>query len=136
MSNPDRLKQLDAHQTIILEIIAAGERLLAAPERDAAALARKRWELARALMAYQGFKHREIFDPLAARGGPDQARAARRLKADCVAMGESFRAYVARWSAVSVCDRWDEYQAAATKLVADLRLHLRRERSETSSLLR
>lgn len=129
------LTRLDEHQATILAILQRGERLLKAPERDAPALARARWELARALMAYQGFKHRELFDPVAATGCPRRAPLARRLKGDCQAMGESFRAYVAKWSAVSVLDCWAEYQPAASRLIAQIRDHLARERRETAGLL-
>lgn len=135
--NPDtRLARLDAHQTTIHDILRRGERMLRAPERDAAALARARWELARAILAYQGFKHHEIFDPIARRGPAVRADAARRLKAACVATGDAFRAYVARWSAVSVLDRWDEYQPAALALIAGIRDHLGRERREAEALLK
>lgn len=136
MTDDPRLGRLDEHQATILNILRRGERMLGAAEPDAAALARARWELARAVMTYQGFKHRELFDPLAAAGCPDRAGAARRLKADCLASGEAFRAYVAKWSSVSVLDRWAEYHPAALRLIADLRGHLARERAETERLLR
>lgn len=135
MNIDTRLARLDEHQATILDITRRGERMLRAPERDAAGLARGRWELARAIMAYQGFKHREIFDPVAARGAPQQAAAARRLKAECMATVDAFRAYVARWSSGSVIDRWDEYQAAALRLITDLRAQLARERREAEALL-
>ena len=135
MVSDSRLARLDEHQATILDIVRRGERMLHGPDRDAAGLARARWELARAIMAYQGFKHREIFDPVAEAGDAGRAHAARRLKADCIAVGEGFRAYVARWSAVSVLDRWDEYHAAALKLIADIRGHLLRERADAAALL-
>lgn len=135
MNNDTRLTRLDEHQATILDITRRGERMLHAPDRDAAGLARARWELARAILAYQGFKHREIFDPVAARGSPQQAAAARRLKAECTTTGDRFRAYVSTWSSVSVLDRWEEYQAAALRLIADLREQLARERREAEMLL-
>lgn len=130
-----RLARLDEHQATILNIVHRGERMLNAPERDAAALARTRWELARAVLAYQGFKHRELFDPASASDDPRRATTARRLKAECAAAGDSFRAYVTRWSAVSVLDRWAEYQPAALRLIADIRTQLTRERHEAAALL-
>jgi hypothetical protein len=135
--NPDkRLVRLEEHQTTIHDILRRGERMLRAPDRDAAGLARTRWELARAVLTYQGFKHHEIFDPIARRGPAGYADAARRLKAACVASGDAFRAYVARWSAVSVLDRWDEYQPAALALIAGIRDDLARERREAGALLK
>lgn len=129
------LTRLEEYQATILGILQRGERLLNATERDAAALARTRWELARAMLAYQGFKHRELFDPITASGCPRRAPLARRLKNDCLAMGEAFRAYVAKWSAVSVLDCWAEYQPAALRLITQIRDHLARERRETAALL-
>lgn len=135
MASDSRLARLDEHQATILDIMRRGERMLRAPDRDAAGLARGRWELARALLAYQGFKHREIFDPIAGLGAPGHADTARRLKVECVATGDAFRAYIARWSAVSVLDRWDEYQPAALALIAGIREQLARERREAAALL-
>lgn len=136
MINNQRLVRLDEHQATILNIIKRGERMLGASDLDAAALARTRWELARALMMYQGFKHREILDPISAETCPNRAGAARRLKAECTAMDERFRAYIAKWSAVSVLDQRADYEPAALALIADLRTHLARERQETEKLLR
>lgn len=136
MNVPDqRLTRLDEHQSAILDILRRSERLLKAPERDAPALARERWELARALLAYQGFVNREVFDPLIASGGPRRAPVARRLKADCAAAGEAFRAHVAKWSAAGVLDRWAEYQPATLALIARLRDQLARERRDGAALL-
>lgn len=134
MRDDKRLARLDEHQAAILDILRRGERMLHASERDVAGLARARWELARAILGYQGFKHREIFDPAAA-GAPSHAALARRLKAECVATGESFRAYLSRWSSVSVGDHWAEYQPAALALIATIRTHLARERREAQPLL-
>lgn len=135
MTQANHLARLDEHQATIHAILRRGERLLRSPDRDAAALARTRWELARAVMAYQGFKHRDLFDPIAAAAEPARARVAQRLKAECVSSGETFRAHVAKWSAGSVLDRWDEYQAAALRLIADLRAGMTRERREAEALL-
>ncbi len=135
MPSDPRLVRLDEHQAIIHDILRRGERMLRAPDRDAAGLARARWELARAIMAYQGFKHHEIFDPIARRDAPDRAEAARRLKAECVATGDAFRTYVARWTKVSVIDHWHEYHPAAMALLAGIKDHLARERREAAALL-
>ncbi len=135
MASDSRLVRLDEHQAIIHDILRRGQRMLRAPDRDAAGLARARWELARALLTYQGFKHHEIFDPVAMRGPPDRVATARRLKSECIATGDTFRAYVARWSTGSVLDRWDEYQPAALALIGLLKDHLARERREAGALL-
>lgn len=134
MNNPHLLARFAEHQATLHDILGRGERLLG--ERDAVALARTRWELARAVMAYQGFKHREIFDPVARGPDAERARVARRLKAACVEAGETFRAYVAKWSSADVIGRWDEYHPAAHALIADLRAHMAREKDEAEALLR
>lgn len=136
MTAINHLSRLAEHQATILDILERGERLLRSADRDPQALARTRWELARAVMAYQGFKHREIFDPIAREADAKRAGTARRLKAACVSSGETFRAYVARWSSVDVLGCWDEYQRAAHKLIADLRAGLAQEKREAEALLR
>lgn len=136
MTYAHRLARLDEHQATIHDVLRRGERLLRSPDHDAAAIARTRWELARAVMAYQGFKHRELFDPIAATGDPARAATARRLKAACVSSGEAFRAYLAKWSVGDVLDRWDEYQPAALRLIADLRAQLAREKYDAEALLK
>ncbi|WP_375426962.1 hypothetical protein [uncultured Sphingomonas sp.] len=128
--------RLGEHQTVIHDILRRDEQVLRSPERNAEALARSRWALARAIIAYQAFKHHEIFDPVMRRGSPADAAAARRLKAECIASGDAFRTYVAKWSKVSILDHWTEYQAAALALVAAVRCHLARERAATTALLR
>lgn len=87
-------------------------------------------------MAYQGFKHREIFDPAMRLPDPDRAGAARRLKDMCLASDHAFRAYVSKWSSVDVLDRWDEYRPAALRLIADLRTGVAQEKAEARTLLR
>jgi hypothetical protein len=131
------LNQLCDHQDKILAHIAQKEALirsLAAP--DAMVLGKARWELTRLLSAYQIFKHSQIFDPVIARGAPEAARRAQRLKIDCIAMGDAFRAYVAHWMAVGITDHWEAYKPAALACIATTRQHLATERREVEALVR
>ena len=101
---------------------------------DFAALGQTRWEAARALREYELFTHSRIFDPLIR--GPDyRALKARTMKADCVRMGEQFRAYVLKWSVVSIADHWAEFYPAALDVMALIRTHLARERTGVSELV-
>ena len=91
----DRLME---HPSAILAIIDRSEAMVATADTfDGAALARSRWELTRALTAYQLFKDREIFEPALRTGAPAQQALAAGMKDQCVALGDEFRDYVARW---------------------------------------
>jgi hypothetical protein len=116
-------------------IVNRAEAILRDPDnKDVAALGTARWELARTLREYQLFKHSRIFDPLE-RGQDYRAIRARRMKADCIRVGEEFRAYVLKWSVVSILDHWSEYHPAALDAVARIRAHLARERVGVAELL-
>lgn len=130
------LARLHQHQQAVLSIMDEAEPLLRDPAaRDVAALARARWAMVRGLGEYQLFKHRRIFDPaLATPDAPSRERAAR-LKQRCVEMGDEFRAYVTRWGGADVAGEWPTYQAAALKMMARLRAHVARERTECEALI-
>ena len=122
-------------QDRILAIVSRAEAILRQPgNRDTAALGGARWEVARALREYQLFKHSCIFDPLE-RGADYRAIKAKRMKADCIRIGEEFRAYVLKWSVVSILDHWAEYHPAALDAVARIRAHLAKERIGVAELL-
>jgi hypothetical protein len=130
----DRLRE---HQRTAEAIIDRATPLLQ-PEAtpDPAALGRLRWEMARALTAYQQFKHRSIFDPAIERGGPDLQRMSEALKADCTAIGDEFNAYVRHWGAQGSADNWVAYRRAALTMIGRVRRHLAREERTVTSLLR
>jgi hypothetical protein len=121
-------------QDRILAIVARAEALLRSDTRDVAALGKARWEVARALREYQLFKHNRIFDPLGS--GPDyRAIRARRMKAECIRVGEEFRQYVLKWSVVSILDHWADYHPAALDAVVRIRAQLAKERIGVAQLL-
>ena len=121
-------------QDRILAITDRTEAILRSDSKDVAALGNCRWEAARTLREYQLFKHGRIFDPLE-KGQDYRAIKARRMKADCIRVGEEFRAYVLKWSVVSILDHWAEYHPAALDLIARIRAHLAKERIGVAELL-
>lgn len=136
MTPQNTLRRLAEHQAAGLALVDRAERLLARDDpRDAAALARARWEGTRALIAYALFKHRELFDPAVAGPDPARARLGGEMKARCEAMGERVRAHVRHWSATDVERHWGAYRSAALALAADLRRHLAEERRGAERLL-
>lgn len=123
------------HQAQVLTIMDQAEPILrTGGPADAPTLGRLRWELLRALGAYELFKHCELFDRAIAAGSPADAALARQMKADCLAMKDQFRAYVARWSRCSVAAEWQTYQPAALAMGRRLRDHLGRERAGATRL--
>lgn len=136
MNRGSVLTRLGEHQSGILAILRGAEPLLLDPvERDVAGPARARWALMRALMGYQQFKHREIFDPAIAGRVLGDAQRAGRMKRACMMMGDEFRGHVAKWSAADVGGCWPIYQPAALAMVARLRAHIAKEREEIEALL-
>ncbi|WP_425230878.1 hypothetical protein [Sphingomonas sp.] len=130
------LVRLHRHQENILAIMRGAEPLLRdSALRDVAALARARWALMRALGEYQLFKHNEIFDPAIARDLLGSALKAERMKRACIAMGDEFRGYVTKWSGRDVAGDWVAYEPAALQIIARLRAHIARERTEVAELL-
>ncbi|MBI0473807.1 hypothetical protein D9601_00320 [Sphingomonas sp. MA1305] len=87
--------RLREHQAAILANTNRARQALAEGVPDDALLARLRWEMVRLMSAYQYFKHREVFDVLIADGNNNEARIARRLKAECISLGEEVRRFVA-----------------------------------------
>jgi hypothetical protein len=120
--------QIRQHQDKALAIMSRVSRTLSSTPPDVKALSQARWELARTLRAYQLYKHGSIFDPIIAREQGDRVTMARSMRADCIRMGEEYRLYVLKWSAVSVIDVWAEYRSAAIGIIGRLRAHLESER--------
>lgn len=128
----DRFTEL---QSRIHAIVDESEALLVQGDaRNADALGKVRWELARALREYQLFKHSCIFDPIERRQDPNAPKA-RRMRADCIRFGEEFLAYVLRWSAASPLQQWDEFESASRSMVAGIRAQLASERIAMADLL-
>jgi len=121
-------------QDNILAISDRAEEIICSDTRDLAALGEARWELARALREYQLFKHSRIFDPIAS-AHDGRTIKAQCMKAECIRVGEAFRAYILKWSSVSVTDHWADYQPAALEAIARIRAHLMRERAGVAELL-
>ena len=127
------LEQFTLLQDRILAILDRAEAILRSGTNDVAALGKTRWEAARALREYQLFKHSRIFDPLE-RGQDYRAAHARRMKAECIRVGEEFRQYVLTWSVVSILDHWAEYHPAALDAIRRIRAHLASERRAIAEL--
>lgn len=84
------------------------------------AIAPFRTELAAALQALQIHKHREIFDPIIAAGGPDVANV-KALKVDCIKLGLDYQAYTQKWATVDIDAHWPEYRLAALSMMRQIR---------------
>lgn len=101
---------------------------------DATTLAESRQELARLLMEYALFKHRNIFEPAIFSGG-ERAKEARRLKIACIVAGEDYRTYTRAAAVSGPLDDWRAYRLRATAQVASLRSHVIAERVSIYQLL-
>lgn len=123
------------HQDRLHEILNEGRALLGSGGKDdVARLGRLRWELVRALRAYQLFKHLEIFGRAVSCGSPEDAALARAMRGRCDAIGEAFTAFTSRWSGTDIVREWTRYQPAALELNARMAAHLAREREEAARL--
>lgn len=128
--------QLRDHQRVILANIDRAKRLLrAADAPDPAEIARLRWELIRLLTAYRIFKHREIFDPLIARGSSAQMSCAQRMKADCIRLETEVRDFVARRSRFSAQETVEQFRADVFRFLTGIAQHLEGEERAATALL-
>ena len=50
------------------------------------------------------------------------------MKDECIALGEDFRAHVARCTNLDIAARWDSYRPAVVRLLARMKTHMSRER--------
>lgn len=136
MTKTNVLVRLHQHQDSILSMMRTAEPLLrSASLRDIPALSRGRWSLMRALSEYQQFKHQHIFDPAIGRAALGSAQRAERMKRACIAMGDEYRAYAAKWGGADIAQLWSTYQPAALQMIARLRDHIAREREDCAALL-
>lgn len=130
------LARLDEHQARALEVIRRGDILLGpAAEPNPALLVQSRWELTRILVAYQAFKHHELFNPVIRGGAPDKARLAEQMKRECIVIGDDYRDHVARCTNLDIPKHWDSYRPAVVRLLARVKSHMARERWVIESLL-
>lgn len=129
------LSQLYAHQAEVKAALAETQALFSDEPADPLATANARWKLTRLLTGYQMFKHQRIFDPLVRHGSVEDSHAAQQLKIDCVAIGEIFRAHLARWTTAGIEGRETEYRRDATGMTALLERHILRERRGIEALL-
>ena len=129
------LVQLHGHQADVKAAMAETQALLAAEPIDALALATARWRFTRTLTGYQVFKHQRIFDPLSRHGSPEEAHAARQMKIECVAISETFRAYLARWTASGIEGREAEYRRDARGMISMIDRHMLHEGRGIEALL-
>lgn len=131
------LNSLADHQHKVREILARTHPLLDEEQAcpDAMAVSRLRWELVRALAAYQQFKHRSIFDPMIMRGSPQLKRMSEVMKAACIAIGEDYTRHVQHWGTRGTSGHWPEYRQAALAMRERLNKHLDREEREVASLI-
>jgi len=97
-------------------------------------LTARRVVLAGHLQRYQRFKHGRIFDPVVRYGSPSSMIVARTMKVDCMAMGEVFGAYHARWLRVRAPE-WRGYRADMIDTVDMLLVHLEAELRAIRQLL-
>ena len=130
------LHRLNVHQQTILDHMSRAAALLGLPSHEAhAPLAHGRWTMVRLLQEYQAFKQAEIFNPAIRYGAPAQVDCARRLKAECIATADAFRAHVRDWSSTDVAERWEDYRPAMRTMAERLRCHLLTERQAVIELL-
>ncbi|SEM90879.1 hypothetical protein SAMN05192583_1483 [Sphingomonas gellani] len=125
------------HQQRVRAIIAQAAPTLDMREpADPMAISRLRWELVRALNAYQQFKHRSIFDPVIAGRCPRTRAMGEALKADCLAIGADYTQFVQHWTRLGTAGHWSDYREAAFAMRRRIGQHLDREQQKVAALIR
>lgn len=111
-------------------------RALVAADRSGrvALLTARRVALHGHLQRYQRFKHGHIFDPVIRLGPPSSQVVARAMKIDCLALGEQFGAYHARWLCFSPGE-WLRYRTDMLATTESLSTHLHAELRAMQQLL-
>ncbi len=126
----------DDHHRRAAAIMAVQRALLVSGSRtDPATHARHRWELLRALVEFQIFKHRDIFDPMIRQGNPRTAPRAQAMKTECAALGAEVRAFVARWSDGSVDTDRERFRIATLALIAKVERGLADQRRALATMI-
>lgn len=130
------IARLSEHQGKIMDNFASTERLVAdGMPVNVAALVRLRGDLMSLLTVYQHFKHHEIFDVIISEGPTEQARIGRRLKAECVSLGEEVRDHVHRWTDRGIAKSWDAYRPALLAFIYRIKAHMEYERRASVAVL-
>lgn len=101
---------------------------------DIAQLKICRGQASAALTTYQLYKHREFFPLLknsrygaVVDGGHD-------IQANCISLGNDFRAHAAKWKDVDVTKHWQEYSRLASQLIERTRKQLARDAYEAQRM--
>lgn len=130
------IAHLQQHQREIEASLREGQALLADGNAlQLKAIALVRWQLMRALRAYQLFKHTEIFNPIIASGAPSRAREAEELKQRCIVIGEAYREHVQRWSLSGPAHSWPDYLKETQEIIRRIRAHLDQETLGVAALI-
>jgi hypothetical protein len=128
------LEELLAFQRRVFAIMDRAEPIFDSPNPDIAQLELCRTQVTAALTTYQLYKHRELFPRLKGSGFRDVISGGYDIQAECIALGNDFRAHAARWKDRDVVRQWDEYSRIALSLIRRTRKQLAREAAEAQRL--
>lgn len=126
---------LENHITRLEASMAEGEALLAARDPGQAALVRQRCADALGLMSnYQLFVHREVFEPMMARGDEGQRKLACELKVECIALIDALRTGIKGFMAQEMPFDWDYLSGRVDYFNTVTRAHVARVRALIGSV--
>jgi len=128
------LEELLAFQRRVFAIMDRAEPIFYNANPDVAQLEVCRTQVTAALTTYQLYKHRELFPRLKGSGFRDVISGGYDIQAECIALGNDFRAHAARWKDRDVVRQWDEYSRVALTLIRRTRTQLAREAAEAQRL--
>ncbi len=128
------LEELLAFQRRVFAIMDRAEPIFYSANPDVAQLELCRTQVTAALTTYQLYKHRELFPRLKGSGFRDVISGGYDIQAECIALGNDFRAHAARWKDRDVVRQWDEYSRVALTLIRRTRTQLAREAAEAQRL--
>lgn len=128
------LEELLGFQRRVFAIMDRAEPIFDNPNPDIAQLELCRTQVTAALTTYQLYKHRELFPRLKGSGFRDVISGGHDIQAECIALGNDFRAHAARWKDRDVVRQWDEYSRVALTLIRRTRKQLAREAAEAQRL--
>jgi hypothetical protein len=136
MIKPNIVAELSSHQKRILANFEATKTLVADGNPiDVKGLVRLRGDLIRLLTAYQHFKHHSIFNVLIAEGPDAKARIGRRLKAECISLGEEVRHHVHSWTDSGLERSWLFYRPALLQFLDRVKAHMNYELAAAHAVL-
>jgi hypothetical protein len=128
------LNELLSYQKRVCAIMDRAEPIFSSANPDIAQLENCRQQVTAALTTYQLYKHRELFPRLKASGFRAVTDTGYDLQAECITLGNDFRAHAARWKDRDVLTDWDSYARMALGLIARTRRQLAREATEAQRL--